>query len=122
MGPGMGRGGMAAGNVDARLADLKARVGIAPNQERVWQAYAGRVKAQAERMQAMRQARPGASMTPTERQAFHDAMMKQHATERADIAEAAQALRAVLSPPQKATFEAACPGAMAAPGMRAPQR
>jgi hypothetical protein len=111
-GRGMGRGALPVAAGEAALGDLRTRLGLAPAQQAAWQDFADRVKAQTERIQNMRQARPGASMDPTERLAFRDAMMKQRVTENAEINRAAQTLRGVLTPPQIQTldsFRAAAP-------------
>lgn len=124
MGPGMGggrMGGMGAGNmaanVDANLDAVKTRLAITPDQEAAWQTYAGKVKEQAQRMQTLRESRPGQTLTGPERQAFHASMMKQRAEEMEAIAAASKGLYAVLTPQQKTAFDA-CPGAMAGRGMR----
>jgi len=116
MGPGMGGGNMAA-NVEARLSAVKAQLKIAPEQETAWQAYADKVKEQAQRMQTLRESRPGASMNGPDRQAFRASMMRQRADEMDTIAQASRGLYATFTPEQKTVFDA-CPGPMAGRGMR----
>jgi len=116
MGPGMGSGNMAA-NVDARLNDVKSQLKLVPEQEGAWQAYADKVKEQAQRMQTLRETRPGATMNGPDRQAFRASMMRQRADEMDAIAQASRGLYATLTPEQKAVFDA-CPGPMAGRGMR----
>ncbi len=115
-GPGMGSGNMAA-NVDARLNDVKSQLKLAPEQEGAWQAYADKVKEQAQRMQTLRETRPGATMNGPDRQAFRASMMRQRADEMDAIAQASRGLYATLTPEQKAAFDAGT-GPMAGRGMR----
>lgn len=116
MGPGMAGGNMAA-NVDARLNGVKSQLGITPDQEPAWQAYADKVKEQAQRMQTLRLTRPGATMNGPDRQAFRASMLRQRADEMDAIAQASRGLYATLTPEQKTVFDA-CPGPMAGRGMR----
>jgi hypothetical protein len=112
----IGPGNPPPGNAAAGLAQLRSQLRLAPNQEPAWSAYAAKVQAQADNVNAMRQVRPGASMNPSQRQAFHDSMMKQRAAENGEIAKAGQALEAVLNPAQRSAFDAACPPPGVRPG------
>jgi hypothetical protein len=121
MGPGrmggMGRGMTDAASVDASLAALKAQLGIAPHQEGAWQAYAGRVREHAERMQAQRQARPCFSLSGADHLACREATWQQRAQDRDAVANAANALRSQLTPEQNGIF-GNWPAPMAGRGMR----
>lgn len=93
----------------ARLATLKAELGITPAQESAWQAYAGVVQQHAQAREAMRtqmqatmQAHTPGSGPTAEMAAHRDAMQKQRAQFQADRDAARQALVAVLGPEQQA--------------------
>jgi hypothetical protein len=125
MGPGrmggMGPRGMAdVASVDAGLAELKARLAIAPHQEGAWQAYATRVRGHAERMQAQRQPQPCFNLSGADHLACRDATWQQRAEDRAAVADAANALRSQLSPEQNAVF-GNWGAPMAGRGMRGPR-
>jgi hypothetical protein len=117
-GPGMGCGAWgakSAATVDARLAAFKTELKISPEQEAAWQAYAAKAKEQAERVQAMRASRPGATMSGADRLAFRSQMMKQRATELEELSGLARTLEATLSAEQRAVFDR-CPGPMGGRG------
>ena len=108
MGPGFAMGGMHAFDspavVTARLGDLKATLKIAPAQEPAWATY----EAQARQLLQTRQAFHAAMLAQTQdpkvsidHNAQHEAMIKLFAAQ----SEARNALYAVLTPEQKATFD-----------------
>jgi hypothetical protein len=101
-GPGMLGPGMMSGNpiayADQRLTRLKAALGITPQQESTWDAYAEAVKGQAGMMLAHRQALMGnTAITPEQRRAF----MEQGQAQRRQVAGASRNLYAVLTPEQR---------------------
>lgn len=119
-GPGWAmKGGNMVTNADARLASVKSRLNIAANQEAAWQAYADKVKEQAQRVQTLRETHPAASLNGPDRQAFRANMMRQRADEMDAIAQASRGLYATLTPEQKQIFDTAT-GPMAGRGMRGP--
>jgi periplasmic protein CpxP/Spy len=93
----------------ARLATLKAELGITPAQEAAWQAYAGVVQQHAQAREAMRtqmqsamQAHTPGSAPTAEMAAHRDSMQQQRAQFQAEREAARNALLAVLSPEQQA--------------------
>ena len=99
-GPGGGAG--PAANADAHLAFLKSELKITSEQEAAWQAYAGQMKQQAERMQAaFSQPRTPAQSAP-ERARQRAEFAKQRAAAMESTSAALKDLYAVLTPEQKA--------------------
>ena len=130
-GPGMGMGpghGPMAGHgptagvdraamAESRLADLKAQLNITSAQESAWQTFTAQAKQQAATMQAMRaQMQEGAGTAP-ERMGQRAAAMQQRAAGMATMANAFNALYAVLTPEQKAIADQNV-GMMGGRGMR----
>jgi hypothetical protein len=114
MGPGYGAGmGMGPGHgpmagvdpstiVDSRLSDTKAQLKITAAQEGAWQTYAAAMKEQAASMQALRaQMQPDPGTAPG-RMAQRATLMQQRSAAMATMANAFNALYAVLTPEQKA--------------------
>ncbi len=106
MGMGPGHGPMAgvdpAAMAESHLADLKAQLKITTGQEAAWQAFAGQARAQAAGMQAMHARTQQDTGTAPERMAQHAAAMQQRAAGMATMANALNALYAVLTPEQRA--------------------
>ena len=105
MGPrggwGPGAGATPAAFVDARLAYLKTELKITGEQDAAWQAYAGQMKQQAERMQALfTQAATPAQSAP-ERADQRAQFAKQRAAAMEANSGALKNLYAVLTPEQK---------------------
>ncbi|UPY35615.1 Spy/CpxP family protein refolding chaperone [Sediminicoccus sp. KRV36] len=125
MGPGMGHammGGQAPNSADAtaRLATLKAELGIRPEQTAAWNAYAATLQATGENMRTARPADMGAvhSMSPQDRQALMTGMQTRRDSALAAIRNAAEALLPALDDAQKAKAQQLLPGlAPHGPGM-----
>jgi protein CpxP len=97
-GPGQMMGADLAAYSDQRLAELKTRLGITPEQESAWDTYADAVEAKAALMTSHRSAMTGAdSIGPDQRQAFHQQGLEQMQS----VQDAARGLYAVLSPEQQ---------------------
>jgi Spy/CpxP family protein refolding chaperone len=110
--------GNPAAFADAHLADLKSALKITSEQEPAWDAFAGKVKAQAEAMQALRAKAWEATGAAPDRMAQHAEFMKQRVAAMEGAAEAMKALYAVLTPEQKATLDQGFgPGGGRGPGM-----
>ncbi len=113
MGPGMGprHGALSATDVaalaDARLADIKARLGINANQESAWQTYATQFKQQAQQMQAWHAQMWNSSATTSapDRANQHAQAMQQRAAGMTAMSKALSDLYAVLTPEQKAVAD-----------------
>ena len=107
-GPGMGAGHGPMGGfdpaarADARLSELKAHLKITETQEAAWQAFAAEAKQQAASMQAMRAQMHASAGTAPDRMAQRATTMQQRAAGMATMANAFNALYAVLSAEQKA--------------------
>jgi len=96
-GPGMmggGRGMFQAQNLD----QIKTNLGITPEQEPAWNAYADAVQARTDLMNSHRQAMFSGTVTPDQRLAFHQEGLAQMQK----VVEARQALYATLTPEQQA--------------------
>lgn len=120
MGYGYGRGYANAGAfAEGRLAELKAELNITAKQDSAWKAYAEKVKAQAESMQALHEAMwNNAQATAPERLAQRDAFMKQRLAQHEAVTAAFNDLYKTLSPEQRAVFDQ---GSLAyGPGPRGP--
>jgi len=81
-GPGGGRGlmmgGYPAAYTDQQLADLKATLGITPDQEAAWNRYIDAVRGRAELMQSHRQQMFATGpLSPDQRLAFHQQGLEQ---------------------------------------------
>jgi hypothetical protein len=99
-GPGAMKGTDPVAYTDQRLAQAKAELGITPEQEAAWTRYADAAKAKAELMAAHRQAMfGGETVTPEQRQAFH----QEGQAQRQQVATATRELYAVLTPQQQAS-------------------
>ncbi len=96
-GPGAMRGHAFAGYGEQQLDQLKARLGITEEQQGAWEAYTTAVKDRAEVMSTHREAMFAGTVTPEQRQAFHqegfDQMQK--------LASASRDLYAALTPEQQ---------------------
>lgn len=91
---------------DARMTALATALKLQPNQQAAWDAYAGKIKAQAE-TRSQRRAEMAAVFNDRQKalelRAEH---MKANASALSDIAQSRAALIAVLSPEQKTTLDA----------------
>jgi periplasmic protein CpxP/Spy len=105
-GPGPMAGNMQAGGpsamAESRLAYLKAELKITANQESAWQAFSGKVRQQAEAMQAMRGKMQNVAGSVPERMDQRSEMMRQRMGAMDSMNAAMKDLYAVLSPEQKA--------------------
>jgi Spy/CpxP family protein refolding chaperone len=114
------RGGPMFGDPAARaeqhLTYLKDRLGITPEQETQWRAYADSVKQQAQTMAAARAAMQSTAGPSTERTDQHLAFMKLRISNMEAVDSAAKQLYSALTPEQKAVFDQAGPGAGMGPG------
>lgn len=105
-GPGAHRaGGHAAAFADTHLAEMKATLKITSDQEPAWNAFADKVKAQAESMQALRTKAGQPAGTAPDRLAQRAGFMTQRAAGMEAMAGAMKSLYAVLTPEQKATLD-----------------
>ena len=116
-GPGMmgeGRGpGMGWQSPDARLAAVKAEIGVKPEQTAAWDAYAKIVTDTAAEMRRNREhidRDAVRAMKPDDRQAFRHAMIKQRDEVFATVKAAAEKLVAELDDTQKAKARGNLPG------------
>ena len=112
-GPGAGRGGMGpamwsnpAAGIEGHLAALKVELKITPDQDKAWQAFTGKAKAQAETMPA-RRAQMFAQMSATnqsapDRLAQRTEFAKQRIAGMETMTAAVKDLYAALTPEQKA--------------------
>lgn len=110
-GPGA-RGPMNPEQVTQRLAPLKDALKLQANQQAAWNAFEGKITANAQARNKLREARPA----PTDRDAMADfrvTMMKFNAQAAEDTNAARKALVATLTPEQKATFDSFRPAPMA---------
>ena len=94
----------------ARLAGMKAGLGLTANQEKLWNPFEAAVnelfKSRMEAMQKMMKMREGGErMSPVERMEFMAGRMAQGAANLKTIAEAAKPLYASLDDKQKRNFE-----------------
>ncbi|MCW8908888.1 MAG: Spy/CpxP family protein refolding chaperone [Sedimenticola sp.] len=100
-GPGMmhGPGMMGPGGAYTaeRLADLKAELGIGPEQEGAWNGYAEAVQSHAAQAEAMHQSMGSRGYDPSARYGQHQAMWQS----RQNVYAALQDLRAALTPQQQ---------------------
>lgn len=113
-GPGA-RGPATPEQVTQRLAPLKDALKLQPNQLAAWNAYEGKITANAQARAKLREAMPA----PANRDAMADfrvSMMKFNAQAADETNQARKALVATLSPEQKATFDNFRPGPMAGGG------
>lgn len=111
-------GGHAAAFADTHLAELKTTLKITPEQEPAWDAFAGKVKAQAESMQALRAKAGQPADAAPDRLAQRAGFMTQRAAGMEAMAGAMKSLYAVLTPAQKATLDQGFgPGRGRGPGM-----
>jgi len=98
-GPGWMMGADPVAYTDQQLTQLKTNLGITPEQETAWNAYAEAVQARAALMATHREAMFGAgTVTPEQRMSFHEqglAQMQKVTTARRD-------LYAALTPEQQA--------------------
>jgi Spy/CpxP family protein refolding chaperone len=94
-GPGFGGPGMFQ---TRNLGQLKTTLGITPEQESAWGAYAAAVEAKTDLMTTHRQAMFNGAVTPEDRIAFH----QQGLAQMQQVVQARQALYAVLTPEQQA--------------------
>lgn len=105
-GPGPMAGNMQAGGpsamAESRLAYLKAELKITADQESAWQAFSGKVRQQAEAMQAMRGKMQNVAGSVPERMDQRSEMMRQRMGAMDSMNAAMKDLYAVLSPEQKA--------------------
>ncbi len=99
-GPGMMMGGDPVAFTDQRITRLKTSLGIAPEQESAWNAYAQALKSKASMMAAHRQARFSGDFTPEQRLSFHQEGLAQMQK----LSEAGSGLYAALTPQQQARF------------------
>jgi hypothetical protein len=110
-GPGM-RGPATPEQATQRLAPLKDALKLQPNQMAAWNAFEGKVKANAQARAKLRESMPA----PANRDAMADfrvSMMKFNAQAADETNQARKALVATLTPEQKATFDSFRPGPMA---------
>ncbi|MGD9967503.1 MAG: Spy/CpxP family protein refolding chaperone [Hyphomonadaceae bacterium] len=100
----------AAGDVDARLAGMRASLAITPAQESAWAAYADAYRAHAGRMQTMmsgmHERAEAAPISIPQRFQRHDAMMAQHMSVMQPLRAAIEALYATLSDEQRTNADA----------------
>lgn len=110
MGPGPGTGmGMgprwAAADVttyvDARLADIKARLSTNTSQEGLWQDFAAQMKEQAQRRQGLRAQMWTGDANGPDRMALHAQVMQQRAAQMQVVATALDRLYAGLTAEQR---------------------
>ncbi|MGD8589647.1 MAG: Spy/CpxP family protein refolding chaperone [Chromatiales bacterium] len=98
-GPGMMMSGSSLEQIDQRLADLEASLGITPEQESAWNAYVQAVEAKMGLMQAHRQTMfTSGPLSPEQRQAFH----QEGFTQMQKVHNARQELYQALTPEQQA--------------------
>lgn len=98
-GPGWRMSGNPVINAEQQLTELETTLGITPEQQDAWNAYADAVKAKAGLMVAHRQAMfGGAILTPEQRFMFH----RQGFEQMQQLNAAAQDLYATLTPEQRA--------------------
>jgi Spy/CpxP family protein refolding chaperone len=98
-GPGWMMGGDPVAYTEQQLTQLKTDLGITPEQETAWNAYAEAVQAKAGLMAAHRQAMFGnATVTPEQRQSFHQQGLEQMR----QVTQARRDLYAALTPEQQA--------------------
>jgi hypothetical protein len=101
--------------VTQRLAPLKDALKLQPDQMAAWNAFEGKVTANAQARAKLRESMPA----PADRDAMADfrvSMMKFNAQAADEANQARKALLATLSPEQKATFDSYRPGPMAGGG------
>lgn len=117
-GPGARLAGGQAAFADTRLAEWKAALKITSDQEPAWDAFASKVKAQAESMQALRAKAGQPADTAPERMAQRAGFMTQRAAGMEAMAGAMNTLYAALTPEQKTTLDQGFgPGRGRGPGM-----
>ncbi len=109
-GPDAGRGGHGmwsnpAAAVEGYLASLKVELKITPDQDKAWQAFTGKAKAQADTMRArhekMSAQAPAANQTAPERLAQRTELAKQGVASMETMTAAVKDLYGVLTPEQK---------------------
>lgn len=103
------RGPMTPEQVTQRLAPLKDALELQPSQLGAWNAFEGKITANAQARNKLREARPA----PTDRDALADfrvTMLKFNAQAAEETNAARKALVATLTPEQKATFDGFRPG------------
>jgi Spy/CpxP family protein refolding chaperone len=98
-------GGNPTAFVDTRLGELKTTLKITAAQEPAWDAFAGKVRQQAEAMQSLRAKFGEASGPAPDRMAQRVEFMKQSVAGMESTTAAMKALYAVLTPEQKATAD-----------------
>ena len=84
-----------------RLAKLKSKLAITPEQEPQWSAFTSTVLQQMQQFKAAHQGRKGSAQTAPERIDRRVAWMKQRAAAFETVGEAAKTLYAALSPEQQ---------------------
>ncbi len=97
-GPGMKMGGDPVAYTDQHLTQLKTTLAITPEQEATWNTYAEALKAKAGLMTSHRQAMFNGTVSPEQRQGFH----QQGFAQMQKVNEAGNGLYAVLTPEQQA--------------------
>lgn len=113
MGHHHGRHGFGFGDPAARLAKLKTELGIRPEQEGAWDAYAKTVQGTAQQMQAAHNGidrKAVHEMLPQDREAFLAKMHEQRAQAFATVRTAAQTLLPSLDDAQKSKAQNELPG------------
>ena len=124
-GPGMfGPGGapidpaQQAERVQFRLAGIKDALKLQPNQVDAWDAYAAKVKSEAQARAQLPQGMAASRGNPEAMADFHVTMLKHNAQAAEEINGLRKALVATFTPEQKATFEryAMGPGFARGPG------
>jgi hypothetical protein len=106
------RSGMMMGgpgqHIEGRIAFLKTELGITPEQEEVWSAYADALRQAATSMQGMHDQMMSGGMPSTmpERMQWHDQMMSSRLEALKALRAAAVPLYNALSPEQKQTADA----------------
>ena len=99
------RGGDPSALAKSHLAAMKAALIITPRQEPAWDAFAGKVKAQAASMAAMRGRAAQMDVPAPERMAQRTAFMRERLAGMEAMSGAMKDLYATLTPEQKATFD-----------------
>jgi hypothetical protein len=106
------RGPMTPEQVTQRMTPLKEALKLQPNQVAAWNAYEGRITANAQARAKLHETKPA----PADRDAMADfrvTMMKFKAQAAEETNSARKALVATLTPEQKTTFDNFRPGSMA---------
>lgn len=90
---------------DRRLASLKSKLNITGGQESQWQAFAGRVKQDAESMKAQHASMGQIPTAAPDRMAQHTEHMKQRVTAMEGVTATLRDLYTVLTPDQRAVAD-----------------